>query len=160
MNDIANGKAEVDETAFYDFIVMNITFDPITKSNHQRTIQELEDHNFRNDLNSYFANEYRVKEASIEFNLLVSQASRPFFLEEMDVFDNEAIFNVDKYKFPPSLRVRGLDPRKIEKAMSNKKFKPIISELRMSMGWFLAEIEDLSLENAKLIKALEKQINK
>ena len=99
LNEAYQSKAELDPDAFYDFVVMTITFEPITKSNHQRTIQELEDHNVRNDLNTYFTNEYRVNEASAEFNLLITERSRPFFLEKMNAFKNENVFIKEKYAF-------------------------------------------------------------
>lgn len=155
LNSIAQEEVEVDQEKFYDFIVMTITFDPITKSNHQTTIQELNDHEIREALNTYFTNEYRVKESCDEFNKLITEVSRPFVLEDVKAFSIEDVFIEEKYQFPPSLGRTSLDHQKIEAMVKRPKFTPINAELRMALGWFLAEIEDLYAENASLIGKLE-----
>ena len=158
LNNATQSPSQLDDEVFADFLVMTITFDPITQQNHQQTIQELEAQAIRNSLNIYFANEYRVREASSEFNELISQRSRPFFLEEMNAFNMNGVFMEEKYKFPPMMRKRTLDNDKIRKAMGEADFLPLVAQLRMSLGWFLIEIEDLAKENARLISTLGEKL--
>ena len=158
LNEISIGAAPFNSGALYDFVVMTITFDPTTKANHQNTIQNLNDHEVRNDINIYFANEYRVKEASEEFNKLISEVSRPYILEDKNAFDNSQVFIEEKYVFPPLLGKSTLDNQKLKEIVYLPRFTSIISELRMSAGLFLFEIENLNSANTALIKKLESKL--
>lgn len=157
LNAVSKGEA-FDNTGLYDFIVMTITFDPTTKSNHQSTIQDLSDLEIRSLINLYFANEYRVVEASEEFNKLITEVSRPYVLEEMNAFSNDGVFIENKYVFPPTLGKPTLDREKVKELVKNPKFIAIISELRMSAGLFLAELQSLNDANTGLVEKLQSKL--
>ena len=155
LNDISEQKAEIDQDGLYDYMVMTITFDPTTKANHLNTIHALDNNEIRKDINVYFNYEYRVKEASEEFNKLISEVSRPYILEEKNAFLKENVFIDDKYAFPPRDNRITLDAMKIAEIIHEEQFSSTISLLRMSAGLFLYEIEHLNDANAALIQKLE-----
>ncbi|SMG18167.1 hypothetical protein SAMN05661096_01030 [Marivirga sericea] len=141
-----------------DFLVSNIQFSPVTQNNHQTTIEKLRNNLVREQINSYFGQLQQVMQATDEFNTLISQFSRPYFLLEHEIFNNEAIFKYEDRRFPPLLGVSTVDTTKLKKVMKHQHFIPIISQLRMSIGFYLASIERSMIENHKIIKDLEGRI--
>ena len=99
-----------------------------------------------------------LKEASEEFNTLITEVSRPYVLEEMNAFDNKGVFIEDKYVFPPTQGKPSLDRQKVKELIKDPKFIAIISELRMSAGLFLAELQSLNDANARLVEKLESKL--
>ena len=138
-----------------DHLVMNIEFNPVTQKNHQTSIEKYRSSEIREQLNNYFRRLNLVTQATNEFNELIVQESRPFFLMEHNIFDNDIIFDNNDRTFPPHKRVSAIDTLKLKKTFNHIYFLPIISELRMSMGFYLAGLERSIDENHKLIQALE-----
>jgi hypothetical protein len=141
-----------------DFLVSNIQFSPVTQNNHQTTIEKLRNNLVREQINSYFGQLEQVNQATDEFNELVSQFSRPFFLLENEIFRNETVFNAKNRTFPPQLRISTVDTIKLKKVMQHPHFIPILSQLRMSMGFYLSSIEKSMIENHNIIKDLEDKL--
>ncbi|MBT8310099.1 MAG: hypothetical protein HKO72_06325, partial [Flavobacteriaceae bacterium] len=83
LNNINNGNGSF-KNIMPDFIVSNIEFNPVTKNNHQATIEKLRNSNIRDQINAYFRRLNQVQQANDEFNRLIEQVSRPFFLVEQD----------------------------------------------------------------------------
>ncbi|MGJ3235649.1 hypothetical protein [Marivirga sp.] len=141
-----------------DFLVSNIQFSPVTQNNHQTTIEKLRNNLVREQINSYFGQLEQVNQATDEFNELVSHFSRPFFLLENEIFKNETVFNAKNRTFPPLLGITTVDTTKLKKVMQHPHFIPILSQLRMSMGFYLASIEKSMIENQNIIKDLEAKL--
>jgi len=158
LNNINNGVGSF-KNIMPDFIVSNIEFNPVTKNNHQTTIEKLRNRNIRDQINAYFRRLNQVQQATDEFNKLIEQVSRPFFLVEQDVFNNATVFNNDDRTFPPVLRVSGLDTLKLKRSLGFPHAIPILSKLRMGMGFYLTSLERSIDENHRLIHDLEKSLN-
>jgi len=141
-----------------DFLVSNIQFSPVTQNNHQATIEKLRNNQVREQINSYFGQLEQVNQATDEFNELISQFSRPFFLLENEIFRNETVFNVKNRGFPPQLGISTVDTTKLKIVMKHPHFIPILSQLRMSIGFYVSSIERSMVENQKIIKDLEGKI--
>ena len=137
-----------------DFVVSNIEFNPVVQNNSLQIIEKLRSKSLRNRMNSYFRRLNQVAQATDEFNSLIERKSRPFFLEENDVFDNGAVFNYEDQTFPPFKGVSVIDTVRMSRALDRKEFTPILSELRMSMGFYLTILEQAIQENYGLIEEL------
>ncbi|NND11816.1 MAG: hypothetical protein HKN96_11465 [Flavobacteriaceae bacterium] len=158
LNNINNGNGSF-KNIMPDFIVSNIEFNPVTKNNHQATIEKLRNSNIRDQINAYFRRLNQVQQANDEFNRLIEQVSRPFFLVEQDIFNNAVIFNNDDRTFPPVLRVSGIDTLKLKRSLGVPQAIPILSKLRMGMGFYLTSLQRSMQENHRLIQDLEKSLN-
>ena len=134
---------------------MNIEFNPVTQKNHQSSIEKYRNGKIREQINSYFQRLSQVTQATDEFNELIVQESRPFFLKENIIFDNDKIFDNNDRTFPPIKGVSGIDTVKLEETFSRSYFLPILSELRMGMGFYLFSLERSIEENHRLIQDLE-----
>ncbi len=141
-----------------DFLVSNIQFSPVTQNNHQTTIEKLRNNLVREQINSYFGQLQQVDQATAEFNDLIAQFSRPFFLLENEIFKNEAVFNDESRSFPPLLGLSTVDTVKLKKVMQHPHFIPLLSQLRMSVGYYISSIEKSMVENQKIIEGLESKI--
>jgi len=157
LNDIHKRKTEFD-VAVPDYLVSNIQFSPVTQKNHQTTIEKLRNNIVRESINSYFGQLEQVNQATDEFNELISQVSRPFFLLDNEILNNEAVFNSENRAFPPMLGVSTVDNDKLKQVMKHPNFIPILSQLRMSVGFYIASIERSMKENHNLIEELETKI--
>ena len=155
MNKIKKGEGSL-ENVLSDFLISNIQFSPVTKNNHQATIDKLRNRNIREQINNYFGNLNSVQQAAEEFNDFIVRESRPFFLKEQDIFQNETVFDYKDKTFPPIRKVSTVDTVKLKKVIKHPYFIPILSQLRMSIGFYLASLERSMKENTKLIKELEK----
>ena len=91
---------------------------------------------------------------------MISQKSRPFFLEENDLFNNALVFDNEDRTFPPFKGIAVIDTTKLRSTFRNKYFTPILSELRMSMGFYLSALDFGAGENHKLIRQLKEEIEK
>ena len=155
MNGIKKGYGHF-RTLLPDHLVSNILFNPVTKNNHQTNIEKLRNNKIREQINNYFGRINQVEQATEEFNNFITQESRPYFLKENEIFNNETVFNGDDKVFPPFKRVSTIDTVKLEKVIFHPYFLPILSQLRMSIGFYLASLELAMEENHKLIQSLEK----
>ncbi len=154
MNEIRNGQGSLKNT-FPDHLVSVLQFNPITQKNHQIYIEKYRNVQIRNQINNYFQSISQVEQATDEFNKLISEKSRPFFLEENNVFDNGVVFHKADRTFPPLRKVSALDTVKLKRAFDQAYFLPILSELRMSLGFYLASLERSMDGNHQLIEKLE-----
>ena len=141
-----------------DLVVSNIEFNPVTQNNHQASIDKLRNREVREQINVYFARLSTIKQATREFNGLIERSSRPFFLLENGLFKNEEVFNTEDRTFPPFRGVSVLDPQKFESIMQDQRFKPMISVLRMGIGYYLANLERTIEDNHALITNLESKL--
>ena len=141
-----------------DLVVSNIEFNPVTQNNHQASIDKLRNREVREKINVYFARLNTIKQATQEFNSLIEKSSRPYFLLENDLFKNEEVFNQQDRTFPPFRGVSVMDPTKFQAVMTDEKFKPMISVLRMGIGYYLANLERTIEENHGLIASLESKL--
>lgn len=139
-----------------DFIVSNLEFNPAVQKNNLPFIEKLRDKKIRTQINHYFRLLSQVEYATSEYNKLIAERSRPFFLEEINIFKNSEVFDYQDRTFPPFKRVSVVDTVSLKKAIAHKKFIPILSQLRMSIGFYLTVLELSILENKKLINELEK----
>ncbi len=141
-----------------DHLVMNIEFNPVTQKNHQASIEKYRNGKIREQINNYFGRISQVNQATDEFNELIVQESRPFFLKENDIFNNDKIFDNNDRTFPPLKGVSGLDTVKLKETFNHAYFLPILSQLRMSMGFYLFSLERSIEENHRLIQDLESSL--
>jgi len=141
-----------------DYLVMNIEFNPVTQKNHQASIEKLRNGKIREQINNYFRRLSQVAQATDEFNDLVVQESRPFFLKENNVFDNARVFDNNDKTFPPLKRVSTIDTLKLKETFNHDYFLPILSELRMSIGFYLASLDRSIEENHRLIQDLQSRL--
>ena len=158
-NRIHSGLEPSRDDLYFDFLVMNIDFNPVTQENHRNTIERMIDQEVREQLNGYFAGLGIIKITTQEFNQYVREESRPFFLRKHNVFKNGTIFNEDNRTFPPFLRVSTFDKKKVEAAMKDDEFITILSGLRMSVGAYLAFLEISMNRNRELIRTLEEKLS-
>lgn len=157
LNDIKKGQGSFG-TLLPDYLVMNIEFNPITRENHQATIEKFRNVEIREQLSSYFRLLSLVNQATDEFNELVVRESRAFFLKEKNVFDNNKVFDSTDRTFPPLKRVSAIDTVKLKETFTHEYFEPILSQLRMSMGFYLLGLERSIEENRGLIQSLESKL--
>lgn len=143
------------ENIMPDHLVSNIQFNPVTQNNHQTTIEKLRNNLIREQINNYFGNLDLVKHATVEFNTLIEKEARPFFLKEQNIFDNETVFNYENRTFPPLLRVSTIDTVKLREVSAHPYFIPILSQLRMSVGFYLTSLQRVRKNNHELIQRLE-----
>lgn len=144
--------------AMPDHVVMNVEFNPVTQNNHQATIEKLRNNIVREQINNYFGNLEKVKQATEEFNTLVEEETRPFFLKEQNILDNSAVFNYENRTFPPLLKVSTVDTVKFRQISSHPYFIPILSQLRMSIGFYLSSLKRARQNNNDLIISLESNL--
>ncbi len=154
LNRINKGSGQF-KNLITDFVVSNVEFNPVVQKNNLTVLEKLRDQQIRNKINSYFRRLNQVKQATDEFNDLITDKSRPFFLEDNDILSNEAVFNYEDRTFPPFLGVSTVDTVKLRRAMDQEKFLPILSQLRMSMGFYLTALEQGKKVNHELIRELE-----
>ena len=138
-----------------DHLVMNIEFNPVTQINHQATIEKYRDIKIREQINNYFRRLNLVTQANDEFNKLIVQESRPLLLKENNIFNNNIVFDSNDRTFPPFRGVSAIDTLKLKEAFNDPYFLPILSQLRMSLGFYLVSLEGSIKENHKLIEDLE-----
>lgn len=138
-----------------DYLVSNIQFNPVTKNNNQITIEKLRNRKVRERINNYFGSLNQVGQATKEFNDLIVQESRPYFLTEKNIFNNQTVFDNQDKTFPPLKRVSTIDTVQLRNVMKESYFLPILSQLRMSIGFYLAGLESSITENHNLIQVLE-----
>ena len=146
------------ESIVPDFLVSNVQFNPVTQNNHQATIEKLRNNAIREQINNYFANLDKVKQATEEFNTFVVEESRPYFLKEHNVFKNDVIFDYDDRSFPPLIGASGIDTVKLRSIASHPYFIPIVSQLRMSIGFYLASLRQSQERNHALIEILKSSL--
>jgi len=158
LNAIKNGEGHF-KGIMTDFIVSNVEFNPVVQRNNLPIIAKLRNKSVRNQINSYFRRLNQLEQATNEFNKLIAENSRPFFIEEHDILNNATVFDYEDRTFPPYKRVSTVDTTKLALTMPIKYFTPIISELRMSMGFYLSVLDRGLQENHELISELESLIN-
>ena len=158
LNDLSQGNGYF-STLLADHIVSNVAFTPVTQENHLASIDRLRNREVREIINSYFQDMSYCNHAKEEFNKLIAQQTRPFFLQEQEVFNNRVVFNTDDRTFPPILGVSTLDTIKLKKVMRNPIAVSLLSQLRMSMGFYLASLEKSMSSNAQLIRTLESKLD-
>jgi hypothetical protein len=154
MNNIQEGKGSF-ASVMPDYLVSNIQFNPSTQRNHQVTIEKLRKGEIREQINNYFANLNQVHLATEEFNEFITEESRPYFLKEQNVLKNSAVFDDADKTFPPFRGVSAIDTVKLRETISHRYFLPILSQLRMSIGFYLANLERSMEQNHQLIQELE-----
>ena len=157
LNRLQKGQGSFD-SILPDPLVMNIEFNPVTRDNHQNTIEKFRDVEIREAISRYFRLLSLVAQARDEFNTLVVQESRPFLLTEQNIFDNDKVFDYNDRTFPPRKRVSTIDTTKLKAAMKHAYFEPVLSQLRMSMGFYLISLEGSIEENHRLIRNLESKL--
>ena len=157
LNTIKEGEGSFG-TLLPDYLVMNIEFNPITRENHQATIEKFRNVEIREQLSSYFRLLSLVNQATDEFNELVVRESRLFFLKEKNVFANDRVFDSTDRTFPPLKRISTIDTVKLRATFDHQYFEPILSQLRMSMGFYLLSMERSMEENHSLIQSLESKL--
>ncbi len=154
LNNIKKGQGSFSNLT-PDHLVMNIEFNPVTQKNHQSSIEKYRNGKIREQINNYFQRLSQVTQAANEFNELIVQESRPFFLKENDIFNNDKIFDNNDRTFPPVKGVSGIDTIKLKETFNRPYFLPILSELRMGIGFYLFSLELSIKENHRLIQDLE-----
>lgn len=157
-NRICSGKEPTNPKLYFDYLVMNVEFNPVTQENHRNTIDRMIDQEVREQLNNYFAGLGPIKTTTEEFNQFIRYESRPFFFRKSNVFKNEVVFNEKDRTFPPFLRVSTFDREKLELIMKDEAFLPILSALRMSIGAYLGFLEKSIERNHELIQTLESKL--
>ena len=157
INEVAKGNRDL-EGITIDFIVSNVEFNQVTQKNHQTFIDRFRDKDARESINSYFQSVNLVNHAKDEFNKLIERETRPFFLRDQEVFNNSLVFNQEDRTFPPFLGVSVIDTTKAKAAISNPTAIALISQLRMSIGYYLAALERSIEGNSELIAILESKL--
>jgi hypothetical protein len=137
-----------------DFIVSNIEFNPVVQKNTLQVIEKLRSQHIRDKLNRYFRILNLATQATDEFNATIVDKSRPFFLEENNIFDNDYVFNSEDRTFPPFLGVSVIDTVALSRTFQKDYFTPILSSLRMSLGFYLASLDRAIDANQTLIEEL------
>ncbi|MEQ8927962.1 MAG: DUF6090 family protein [Fulvivirga sp.] len=150
------GKQVVNEKA-YDWMLYNRTFAPVTKQNHQSSIDKLKNNTIRTSLNEYFTIQEGARIAINEFNDIIRSQTRPYFLSE-NLFNDEAIFQEDKYAFLPKGTIT--NKMLIAEALKQPKMLQALVFLRISTGYSIAALKRLVNANNDLILMLEKEIDK
>ena len=157
LNEVAKGTGQF--TGFLpDYIVSNVEFNTVTKRNHEISIDQLRDGQAREAINSYFQGVNICNQAKDEFNKLVELETRPYFLNEFEVFDNSTVFNQEDRTFPPFLGVSTIDTVKLQSVIKEPSAVALLSQLRMSIGFYLSSIERSVKRNAELIATLESKL--
>lgn len=154
INNIKKGQGSF-KNILPDHLVMNIEFNPVTQKNHQGNIEKFRNFEIRDQINNYFRSLNRVSQATDEFNKLIVEESRSFLLKENNIMDNDKVFDNNDRTFPPLKGVSTIDTMKLKGVVNHEFFIPIISQLRMSMGFYLASLERSIEQNHKLIQELE-----
>lgn len=158
INRIRKGLPPAEENPYFDYLVMNLLFSPVTEENHQNTIESLRDQEVRAQLNSYFSQVRSIKVTTDEFNQYIQEVSRPFFLRKHNVFKNDVVFDEADRTFPPFKGISSFDEKKTALALKDANSIPIVSELRMSMGAYLTFLQGSMQQNHELIKTLESKL--
>jgi hypothetical protein len=154
INNIKKGQSSF-KNLLPDYLVMNIEFNPVTQKNHQASIEKFRNGKIREQISNYFRRLSQVAQATDEFNDLVVEESRPFFLKENNVLDNDKVFDNNDKTFPPLKGVSTIDTLKLKETFNHTYFLPILSELRMSIGFYLASLNRSIEENHRLIQDLQ-----
>jgi hypothetical protein len=157
INNIKKGQGSF-SSILPDHLVMNIEFNPVTRDNHQTTIEKFRNVEIREKIGTYFRLLSLVAQARDEFNELIVRESRPFLLKEHNIFNNERVFDNNDRTFPPMKRLSTIDTIKLKETMNHPHFEPILSQLRMSMGFYLVGLERSIEENQGLIQIMESKL--
>lgn len=148
-------KASYDEKIGYGFIGITKTFNPITQMNHQNTIEKLSNDSIRNRINDYFNFQRRAEVGVQDFNNGIRNVARPY-IESQGLLNHEVIFSWEKDEFMPQSEIL------IYEFLSEKYQDPnliqLLTHLRVSMGYFLYELDELILQNQELIALLNSEI--
>ena len=158
VNRIHAGTPTKQSQPYFDYLVSNIQFNPVTQENHRNTIDRMTDQEVREQLNVYFAGLGNVEITVEEFNEYIRDIARPFFLDKFDVFDNRVVFDEQDRTFPPFKRASTFDIEKMHRLIKNENIMPIVSGLRMSMGAYLAFLELSIKQNHELIQTLHSKL--
>ena len=149
-NKINQGDVEVPPKT-YDWTMYNRAFTPITLNNHQNSVDMINNTKVRGEVNEYFALQLQTQDAFDEFNDLVREFSRPYFISKNAV-SAEAVFHDDKYGFLPKGSL--LDTEKLEALLKEEKTVQVLAYLRISSGYALYELNRIIAQNEALIKDL------
>jgi hypothetical protein len=157
LNNIKKGQGSFGKI-LPDHLVMNIEFNPVTRDNHQTTIEKFRNVEIRERISNYFRLLSLVAQAKDEFNDFVIQESRPYLLMENNIFDNDRVFDNNDRTFPPLKQVSTIDTIKLKETINQEYFIPVLSNLRMSMGFYLASLDRSIEENHSLIQDLKSKL--
>ncbi|NQZ75128.1 MAG: hypothetical protein HRT61_03310 [Ekhidna sp.] len=149
------GEKQQDSSLPYDFIAITKSFLAKTQENHQRSIDQFRNDTVRNALNKYFTLENRARESVSTFNKIVVEDIRPY-AQKNDMLALTNIFDDKPMKIPTSGNT--LKKAALLEALDDSEFISMIAGLRMTMGYFLFELELLIEENRLLIDLMESEI--
>ena len=93
-----------------------------------------------------------------EFNNLIADVCRPYFLGELNLLNNATVFDESDRTFPPMKRVLTIDTVKLRAVIDEPGLISRVSQLRMSMGAYLMRLERIIQANDQLIKNLEERL--
>lgn len=150
------GEKSYEDTILYDFIFYTMTFNPITKNNHQVTIDKLQDEEVRNNLNEYFNFQFRSQDALDDFNKSVREIIRPY-AERNKLLNYNNVFHPNMFDFFPD-RGSLINYDQLKVLMKDSELLSLIARSRLSTGYFIYELGFLQEENANLIKNLQSKI--
>ncbi len=150
------GERAYEDSIEYDLIAITKTFRPTTRQNHLKTIEKIQSNEVRKLLNDYFSREYRAQEAVNDFNLIVKEVARPF-INQHNLLNLGVVFHSDMYEFFPK-EGSLINYERLKTMYPMQEFNPLLSSLRLGIGYFMYELELLKVENAKLIKELELKV--
>jgi len=146
-----NPEHEIPPKAF-DWMLYNRAFTPITKTNHQATIDNIKNTTVRDKINSYIVSQDQAKDAFDEFNDIVRNSSRPYFFSR-NYFLADSVFHENIYGFLP--RGSLIDPNKYDEILNDPETMQLLSLLRISGGYALYELKIIQKLNHNLMTLLE-----
>ena len=159
INRINLKKIEISSDLYLDYLVSNISFSPVTQENHRNTIELMTDREIREQLNGYFSGLTNIEITVEEFNQYIRDVSRPYFMGQINVLNNEVVFDEEDRTFPPFKGKSALDHQKMASVIAGDECMAIVGGLRMSIGAYLAFLEIAIERNYSLIKTLEQKLN-
>ena len=150
INAVINSKFDTATSPFYDRMMYQFFFSPVTQQNHQGIIEKLTNTEIRKLLNDYFLTVSGTETAIASYNRTAIGESRPFFARARQ---RNIVFHTDTLGFLPKESM--YDSRKMHALLQEEQASIILEELRLATGYSLSKLNELMNVNNELMTIIQ-----
>lgn len=148
----------VSTAGIYNYIRWHNIFDITVTNKHKNNISEITSINILELLNEKADIESDVLQGKQDYNNFKDETIIPFFIRH-GVYDVNALFKSEKYKFSPLLDINIVRPDRLKSNEVSAGLDQILVEVIIKSSWTMENIEILMKKNSEMSMALRKELN-
>jgi len=153
-------KTYYDSTAgIYNYIRWHNIFDITVTIKYRNNTSEITSANILELLNEKADIESDVLQGKQDYNDFKDETIIPFFIR-IGVYDINAVFKSEKYKFSPLLDINIIRSDRLKSQEVSAELDQILVELIIKSSWTIDNIEKLMKKNNEISLALREELNK